>query len=44
MVYICLFKRWGRVGLNGQTNLMSFSNVSDAIQDFEKKFHDKVGL
>lgn len=36
--------RWGRVGENGQSAGVSFTNVEDAMSLFEKKFKDKSGL
>jgi poly [ADP-ribose] polymerase len=37
------WQRWGRVGEPGQNNGMdSFSDVTQAIKAFEKKFKDKT--
>lgn len=36
--------RWGRVGENGQSAGVTFSDLKDAMVLFEKKFKDKSGL
>ncbi|KAI9359592.1 poly polymerase catalytic domain-containing protein [Zopfochytrium polystomum] len=38
-----VFNRWGRVGANGQTQVLSFNNLDAAISSFEQKFYDKTG-
>ncbi|KAK0279647.1 hypothetical protein LTR35_008370, partial [Friedmanniomyces endolithicus] len=36
--------RWGRVGEFGQVKTMGFSDLHDALKEFNKKFKDKSGL
>ncbi|KAJ3332829.1 Poly [ADP-ribose] polymerase 2 [Blyttiomyces sp. JEL0837] len=37
-----VWTRWGRVGVDGQNAIQSFSNVDQAIKNFESKFKDKT--
>lgn len=37
-----VWKRWGRVGAHGQTDLSQYGAVEGAIRDFETKFRDKT--
>lgn len=36
--------RWGRVGERGQSALLGIGSLTDAVQNFQKKFKDKSGL
>jgi len=36
--------RWGRVGDRGQMKMLGDGSLSNAMQEFEKKFKDKSGL
>lgn len=36
--------RWGRVGDRGQMKMLGDGGLSNAMQEFEKKFKDKSGL
>lgn len=37
------FTRWGRVGVDGQTQMPEFDDSTAAIKQFEAKFKDKTG-
>lgn len=38
-----VFNKWGRVGYDGQSSTSTFSSLSSAQREFEKKFRDKTG-
>lgn len=38
----CLFKSWGRVGFNGQSNSKMFTNVDLAVKEFAKSYSEKT--
>jgi poly [ADP-ribose] polymerase 2/3/4 len=39
---ICLFTRWGRVGVQGQKAEEPFKNLADAIKAYHKKCNEKL--
>lgn len=39
----CCYKRWGRVGYDGQKSQDDYSTLEDAIADYNAKKHEKAG-